>query len=189
MECDGPGFYWPSQPYVVCPTPWDPYVVCPTPWDPVLLMVYPFHWHPYGCQAAHAYDQKANKKKRPTTHKEKKKQSDGKTLKQREEDAKGIVMSLAVDYATFTISQAMTMHQQQDRTPQERLALRVTIAEKMINAETHEERAMQFAFFKQQMECSLQHLDKGIKDDLRASFLKAAHHRMEPLKHAAADMQ
>jgi len=152
-------------------------------------MVYPFHWHPYGCQAAHAYDQKANKKKRRGSSVKKAKPADGKTLKQREEEAKRIVMSLAVDYATFTISQAMTMHQQQHRTAQERLALRATIAEKIINAETHEERAMQFAFFEQEMERSLEHMDKGIKDGLRASFLKAAHHRMEPVKHAAAHMQ
>ena len=151
-------------------------------------MVYPFHWHPYACQAAHAYDQKANKKKKRRSRRILQ-PADGKTLKQREEEGKRIVMSLAVDYATFTISQAMTMHQQQHRTAQERLALRATIAEKIINAETHEERAMQFAFFEQEMERSLEQMDKPVKHTLRASFLKAAHHRMEPLKHAAAHMQ
>ena len=191
MDSHDLGLYVPGQPYVLCPTPWDTnQVACYS--DGCLAahgclsysVVYPVYWYSPGCVAAHAYEKKANKKKRPATHKKKNTPSDGKTLEDREEDARRILKSIGVDYATLTITQALTMHQEQHRTAEEKLALRVSIAEKIIDAETHEERAIQFAFFEREMERS-----PAVTDSLRAPFLKAAHHRMQPWKHAAKHMQ
>jgi len=71
---------------------------------------------------------------------------------------------------------------------EERLALRIIIAEKMINGRTIEEKKEQFSSFQKQMENSIQDLDKPLQDDLRSAFLKAAHHRMDPLKHLGKHM-
>ena len=96
----------------------------------------------YHCLHNGACDQKAKKNRRPKKNKKEKK-SDEKTLQQREDEAKDILMSLAVDYDALDISKALTMHQQEHRTAEERLALRATIAAKMINAETEEEKTKQ----------------------------------------------
>ena len=77
---------------------------------------------------------------------------------------------------------------QEHCTLKERLALRVTIAKKMINGRTIEEKKEQFDIFEKEMESSIQDLDKPVQDVLRSAFLKAAHHRMEPSKHLAKHM-
>ena len=71
----------------------------------------------------------------------------------------------------------------------ERLALRVSIAKKMINGRTMEKQKEQFDTFAKEIETSIQDLDKSLQDVLRSAFLKAAHHRMEPSKHLAKHMQ
>ena len=153
----------------------------------------PCQCHPDGVICNHSShnggcDQTEKKKRRPKPN-QKMKISDGKTLRQREKEAKDILMSLRVDYDALDMTSALAMHQQEQCTAEQRLALRATIAEKMINAETEEGKALQFELFVQEMARSLQDVDNPTKAWLRASFLKAAHHRMHPEKHAAKHMQ
>ena len=120
---------------------------------------------------------------------QKKTQSDNQTLKQREDMAKQALQSMGVAYDTLDVSTALRMHQQQHCTLHQRLALRVTIAEKMINGGTVEQQKEQFDTFAKKIETLIQDLDKSLQDVLRSAFLKAAHHRMEPWKHLAKHMQ
>ena len=139
------------------------------------------------CLINGAYDEKTKKKRKPKKSKNEKK-SDEKTLEQREEEAKEILKSLGVDYDAFDISTAIAMHQD-EHTAEQRLALRASIAAKSIYAETDEEKKQQFEEFVQKMDCALEAFENPLKDWLRSTFLKAAHHRMQPWRHAPKHMQ
>ena len=110
-------------------------------------------------------------------------------MEQREDEAKDILMPLGADYDALDISKALEMHQQEQRTPQERLAFRASIAAKSICAETDEEKKQQFEEFVQKMDRALEAFENPIKVWLRSVFLKAAHHRIDPYKHTAKNMQ
>ena len=132
--------------------------------------------------------EKGKRHRKPKTNQQKT-HSDNQTLKQREDIAKQVLRAMGVDYDTLDLSTALRMHQQQHCTLEERLALRVTIAEKMINGGTVEQQKEQFDTFAKEIDISIQDLDKSQQDVLRSAFLKAAHHRMEPWKHLAKHMQ
>ena len=134
------------------------------------------------------YEDRPKKKRKPKKSKNEKK-SDEKTLGEREEEAKKVLQSLGVDYDAFDICQALHMHQQKQRTPPERLAFRASIAAKSICAQTDEEKKLQFEEFVQNMDRALEAFENPIKVWLRSVFLKAAHHRMDPYKHTAKNMQ
>ena len=186
---DGPhwhGFYW-HAPYSLAPYWYDsPLVTCCH--CGVILHCCPHGFMCNECLNNGAYGEKTKKKRKAKKQKNEKK-SDEKTLEEREKEAKEMLMSLGVDYDSFDISTAIQMHQA-EHTAEQRLALRASIAAKSIYAETDEEKKQQFQEFVHNMECALETFeDDKVKEWLRSTFLKAAHHRIEPWRHTSKNMQ
>ena len=171
--------YYPTGPPMPYWSSWTPPIHCCSPWPP------PCH----GESGTYGGDiQPEKKKRRPKTNKNDKK-SDDKTLQEREDEAKKVLMTLRVSYDALDMATALAMHVQKHYTSEQRLALRVAIAAKMIPAKTEEAKALQFASFVKEMDRSMPCVDDPTKTELRAIFLKAAYTRKEPKKHAAKHLQ